>query len=99
MDHITTFLEYFFSVQGDPVVLALALLIGLFGGTTRHTLITALLGGYVRYSFSSATGYPDALYYLWAFVASTVLLSALVLIGRQVLSRALSLHRKGNLIR
>jgi hypothetical protein len=99
MDQIKSFFEYISSVQGDPIVLALALLIGLFGGNTRHTLVTAPLGGYVRYSFSSATGNPDAHYYLWAFVASTVLLSALVLIGRQVLSRALSLHRKGNLIR
>ena len=99
MANIDTFFACIASVQGDPGVLALALLIGLLGGNVRHAFIAALLGGYVRYTFSSFTAAPDSQYYLLAYVSYIMALSFATLAARHLLRRALMACRPGNLLR
>ena len=99
MIQVDKFLQALASMQGDPVVLILALVIGLFGRNALHVAVAALLGGYVRYTFSAVTTDPGSQYYLWAVVVSIMFLSTLVLIGRQLLRRVLAQHRGDDVIR
>ena len=99
MATIDTLFDCIASAHGDPGVLVLALSIGLLGGNAQHTLVAALVGGYVRYSFSSVTAAPDAQYYLLAYVSHIMLLSLAILVARHLLHRVLTACRPSGVTR